>query len=389
MTDKELMKSNLYNKRSVMFPSLVIQKDHKKMEERLKATKHQLKSFIMQNLDPILILDKDDKLVTVNHAFESTFGWSAKEVLGLNANDLPFIPEDRKFEVNRNRSYTILSENIEGYESVRQTKDGTILQVMLSTFPLKDEEDRISGRAAIIRDITDRKQAQELLIRTEKLSIAGELAAGIAHEIRNPVTTVKGFLQLLQNGAMEKEIYYDIMASEIARIELILSELLMLAKPQAVHFERKNISLLIKDVVTLLDAQAHMNNVQIITEFDSDELFLKCEQNQLKQVCINFIKNAIEAMPNGGKLVIQVKNINKEELFIYFIDQGSGIPNHILSKLGQPFYTTKEKGTGLGFMISKRIIENHKGSVAISSVENKGTTIVVRLPKEGAGLISL
>jgi two-component system, sporulation sensor kinase A len=94
-------------------------------------------------------------------------------------------------------------------------------------------------------------------------------------------------------------------------------------------------------------------------------------------------------MPNGGKLVIQVKNINKEELFIYFIDQGSGIPNHILSKLGQPFYTTYEKGTGLGFMISKRIIENHKGSVAISSMEYKGTTIVVRLPKEGARLISL
>jgi PAS domain S-box-containing protein len=380
MTDKELVKSNLYKKSSMTYPSLSLQENHKKIENQLKATQDQLKSFIMQNLDPIIIHDMDDKVIAVNPAFEKTFGWSAQEVLGLHAVDLPVIPDDRKFEVNRNISFTHLGDKIIGYETLRKTKDGRSLNIMLSGFPLLNENQKLNGRAVIIRDITDKKQAQELLIRTEKLSIAGELAAGIAHEIRNPVTSVKGFLQLLQSGSEDTSAYYEIMASEIQRIELILNELLMLAKPQAIQFERVNISFLIKDVATLLDAQANLNNVQIITEIESDEIYLNCEKNQIKQVCINFIKNAIEAMENGGKLIIQTENINNESFLIRFMDEGCGIPEHLLSKLGLPFWTTKEKGTGLGFMVSKKIIENHNGTVSISSVENKGTTIEVCLP---------
>jgi PAS domain S-box-containing protein len=380
MTDSELVKSNLYKKRDVIFPTLSVQEEHKRIEGKLKATKLQLESFIMQNLDPVLIFNNDERLITVNHAFERTFGWSANEVLGLNAHTLPFIPDDRKFEVNRNRGFVESGESIEGYETIRKTKSDITLNVMLSCFPLRDEENKYNGWAVIIRDISDRKQAQELLIKSEKLSIAGELAAGIAHEIRNPITSIKGFLQLLQSGSIEKKTYYNIISSEIDRIELILSELLMLAKPQSIKFKSKNISLLIKNVIALLEGHANMKNVQILTKFDSDETFVNCEENQIKQVCINFIKNAIEAMPNGGELLIQIKSINKEKLLICFIDQGCGIPKDLLSKLGQPFYTTKEKGTGLGFMVSKKIIENHKGSVAIASEENKGTTIEITLP---------
>jgi PAS domain S-box-containing protein len=380
MTDYQLVKSTLYKKRRVNFPSLSDQTEHKKVVEQLRATKHQLNSFIMHNLDPILILDMEDKVVSVNQAFERTFGWSSDEVLGLHANDIPYIPDDRKFEINRNRSFVLLGENLEGYESIRKTKDGAIVHVMVSCFPLWEKKDKIAGWAVMIRDITERKQAQEALIRTEKLSIAGELAASIAHEIRNPITTVKGFLQLLQSGTKEKWNYYDLMASEINRIELILSELLMLAKPQVAIFQPKNISLLIHDVVSLLVPQANMNNVSISTEFDSDEIIINCEENQLKQAFINFIKNAIDSMPTGGKLTIQLDSSNKAVLLIRIIDQGYGIPEHILPKLGQPFYTTKEKGTGLGFMVSKKIIENHLGSIAIWSKENKGTTIEVKIP---------
>jgi two-component system sporulation sensor kinase A len=123
-----------------------------------------------------------------------------------------------------------------------------------------------------------------------------------------------------------------------------------------------------------------MNNVFIITELDSDEVMVNCEENQLKQAFINFIKNAIDSMLKGGKLVIQMKSTNQAEIVIRFIDQGSGIPDYILHKLGQPFYTTKEKGTGLGFMVSKKIIENHQGSITIYSEENKGTTIELKIP---------
>ncbi|KQU17343.1 hypothetical protein ASG65_26685 [Bacillus sp. Leaf13] len=380
MTDTELVKSNLYKKKTSIFPSLSKQIGHKKITGQLKVTKHQLNSFIMHNLDPILIFGLDDKVIKVNHSFERTFGFSASEVLGLSAFDVPIIPDDRTFEVTRNRSYVMVGENIDEYESIRKTKDGKILNVMMSCFPLWEEENKVNGMAVIYKDFTERKHSQELLIKAEKLSIAGELAASIAHEIRNPLTTIKGFLQLVLPEIEEKKYYYDIMASEIDRIEEILSELLILAKPQVVYFQEKKISLLIKEVVALMIPQANMNNVLIKTEFDSEEVVVKCEYNSLKQAFINFMKNSIEAMPKGGELVIQMENINKDGILIRFIDQGCGIPNHILSKVGQPFYTTKEKGTGLGFMVSKKIIENHKGSISISSQENKGTSIEVKLP---------
>jgi PAS domain S-box-containing protein len=387
MTDTELMKSNLYKKKEVISPFKFGQDVNRRIEGELKATRHQLQSFIIQNLDPILIFDKEDKLVTINKAFERTFGWSSDEVLGLVANTVPIVPEDRLFEVTRNRCFTVIGKDIEGYETVRITKDGIYLDVMLSGFSLLDKEDQFNGWAVIIRDITDNKRAQDLLIKTEKLSIAGELAAGIAHEIRNPITSVKGFLQLLQSGDFEnKQDYYNIITSEIDRIELILTELLMLSKPQAIHFEIKNIQNLIVDVMTLLDGQANMNNVQIKTQFELDMVMVRCEENQLKQVWINIIKNAIEAMPKGGELLIKTQSID-DNLVISFIDQGIGIPDAIISKLGQPFYTTKEKGTGLGYMVSKKIIENHNGSITISSEENKGTIIEVSLPKHRDGSV--
>ncbi|WP_342743326.1 histidine kinase dimerization/phospho-acceptor domain-containing protein [Metabacillus halosaccharovorans] len=184
----------------------------------------------------MVIYDIHDRVVSINDAFVSTFGFTSNEVIGLNVTELPIIPEERTFEANLSRSYAILGEKIKGYETIRKTKDNRTLSIILSSFPLLNEDSTPNGWAVIYKDITDKKEAQELLIKSEKLSIAGELAAGIAHEIRNPITTIKGFLQLLQATGNEKQTYYDIMKSEIDRIELILSELLMLAKPQAVHF---------------------------------------------------------------------------------------------------------------------------------------------------------
>ncbi|MFC4100792.1 ATP-binding protein [Paenibacillus xanthanilyticus] len=394
LTDQALVVSPLYAKDAPFFPlsapfRMESQRTEqesamrKKTEDQLRATQSQLESFITRNLDPVIILNQDEKVIRVNQAFERLFGWTNEEVMGLKAAVLPIIPLDRRYEVPRNKHVNMTGRNVEGYESLRYRKDGTSVNVMISSFPLLDEDDNPNGRAVIVRDITERMQAQELLIRTEKLSIAGELAAGIAHEIRNPVTAVKGFLHLLQSGGTSKQLYFDIMASEIQRIETILSELLMLAKPQAVHFQSRNIAALIRDVITLLDAQANLNNVRILTDFEDENLCLECEENQIKQVCINFIKNAIEAMPDGGELLIQLAQ-GEGMLHIRFVDQGGGIPEHVLARLGQPFYTTKEKGTGLGFMVSRKIIENHNGTVRVFSEERRGTTIEVSLPLESA-----
>lgn len=379
MTDSEFVKSELYYKKNDVFPSFSIQRNQTMLEGELMATKDHLKSFIMQNLDPVLILDNSDKILTVNNAFVETFGYSVDEILGSSVEELPIIPNEYKFEVKKNSVLAQTGNIVDWYETERYTKDGRLIQVILSSFPLIDKESNVNGRAVIIRDITERKQARELLIKSEKLSIVGELAAGIAHEIRNPITSIQGFLQLMQSSNTANQRYFDIIFSEINRIELILSELLMLAKPQAVHYAPKNVRVLMKDVITLLEPQAILKNVQIKTDFPNDTIMIVCEENQLKQVFINFIKNAIEAMNQGGEITLRMKKLNGK-LLIQFIDQGCGIPIELISKLGQPFYTTKEKGTGLGFMVSKKIIENHQGTITIKSELNKGTTIDVLLP---------
>ncbi|MBS4174905.1 PAS domain S-box protein [Bacillus sp. FJAT-49736] len=234
-------------------------------------------------------------------------------------------------------------------------------------------------RHIIFRDITERKQTQELLLNSEKLSVAGQLAAGIAHEVRNPLTAIKGFLQLLQSEPLTHSNYFDIIGSEIDRIELILSELLVLAKPQDLKFEMKKLVVIIEHVKALIDTHAIMKNIVINTYYECEELMIKCDENQLKQVFINLLKNSIEAMPDGGTVTIEMKKHGPDKVKMLFKDTGNGIPEHLLKKIGQPFFTTKENGTGLGFMISKQIIENHQGTIHIWS-DSKGTIIEVILP---------
>lgn len=395
MTDLKFSKSSLYEycSKQTILPSFTAYKnilekldnfkmERKKVKEQLKASKTQLDSFIMHNLDPILMFNKEGQLITVNQAFEETFGWTSDELIGLNMLDFHTVPNNKLSEVQGNIQTLKKKKDISGYETQRIRKDGTLLDVMWSSFPIRDEKDQLDGWAVIIKDITEIKKSEQIVLQSEKLSTAGQLAASIAHEIRNPVTTVKGFLQLLQSDVKNTQHYYNIMQSEIDRIELILSEMLTLAKPQAVKIINQDIRNIVSSAIDLNEPQAILYNVQIKSEIVSEPLYIKCEENQIKQVCVNVIKNAIEAMQNqGGTLTITVSGTKNDPILLQFQDQGAGIPPHVLKQLGQPFYTTKEKGTGLGYMISKKIIEDHQGNINISSTVGKGTHVKIYLPK--------
>jgi len=137
---------------------------------------------------------------------------------------------------------------------------------------------------------------------------------------------------------------------------------------------------ILKNVLSLLDSQAILNNIQIHTRISENLPLITCEENQLKQVFINLCKNAIEAMPNGGHLRVEAEELDKGEVRIRIIDTGGGIDPEQIPRLGEPFYTTKEKGTGLGLMVSRRIIQEHGGQIVISSEPGKGTTVDVILP---------
>ncbi|KRF43676.1 ATP-binding protein [Paenibacillus sp. Soil787] len=236
------------------------------------------------------------------------------------------------------------------------------------------------GRAVIqsvIRDISARKRNDEFLKRTDKLSAIGQLAAGVAHEIRNPLTALKGFTQLMISKYNEP--YCAIMLEELDRINLIVNEFMLLSKPQIANMKQNNLKILIDNVIFLLEAQAIINNVQINYELEENIPPIFCDENQLKQVFINIMKNAIEAMPDGGNLIIQ-SQVSSEKVLLRFIDQGDGIPQEQILKLGQPFFTTKEKGTGLGLMVCYNIIEAHKGTMFIESEQGRGTTVNITFP---------
>ena len=239
---------------------------------------------------------------------------------------------------------------------------------------------RKEAMQVIIRDITERKQAEALMLQSEKLTVAGQLAAGIAHEIRNPLTAIKGFFKLLEREMEEKKEYFHIIESELSRIELILSELLLLAKPHQVYVHPVSVHSLLKDVTTLLETQAIMNNVWFDLKLKANSPTIKCDENQMKQVFINLIKNGIEAMPSGGTIYIDTE-ASGDEVVVTLRDEGTGISEDIIKRLGEPFFTTKTTGTSLGLMITFNIIKNHHGTVNVTSEVNEGTQIEVRFQK--------
>lgn len=237
------------------------------------------------------------------------------------------------------------------------------------------------GYSLVIRDITEFKENEKRLHHSEQLSVIGELAAGIAHEIRNPLTSLMGFLQLIGTDQNTDKKYKRIMVSELERINLIVNELLLLAKPKEYEFEPKNLVSLLKTVVTIANTQAILYNIEIVTKFPPDmkDVMVNCEENKLKQVFLNLLRNGIEAMKAEGQIIIEMAK-RGEMVVISFIDHGEGIPEEVLHNLGKRFYTTKDDGTGLGLMISMNIIREHQGDIAIQSKKDEGTRIDVSLP---------
>jgi len=272
-------------------------------------------------------------------------------------------------------------------EEIVNAPDGTLKVFDVTKVPVFHQNGARKGLTVMGRDITEKKKTEEFLRRSDKIAAVGQLASGIAHEIRNPLAAIKWTVQLLnadrEDEPSKKSV--DLVLSELDRIDSIVSEFLMLAKPHHVTFLEKDLRSLLQLTVTLMNVQAHRHKVQISLDVADDVPKVRCDENQLKQVFINFIKNAIEAMPHGGELRIVVRR-ELEGVQIRFIDQGEGIPEEILAKLGEPFYTTKDKGTGLGLMVSHKIVQDHHGTLIIKSKVREGTEIEVVLPAYDAEL---
>jgi PAS domain S-box-containing protein len=246
--------------------------------------------------------------------------------------------------------------------------------------PLFNDDGSRKGLVVIGREITALKETERKLRQSEKMSVLGELAAGIAHEIRNPLTTIKGFLQMGKEKTIKLDQHIDVLVDEIDRINNIVNELLVIANPTDVIFSNHNINTVVKDVVEMLSIEASLNNIQL-NVIDKDQFNTYCNESKLKQVFINIVKNALEAISTEGEVTITIADKNEDYFSIIFEDNGCGIAENHLKHIGEPFYSVKENGTGLGMTVCLSIIETHKGSIHITSQVNSGTSVEVLLPK--------
>ncbi|PWW02766.1 two-component system sporulation sensor kinase A [Paenibacillus cellulosilyticus] len=351
--------------------------EQKKKEEEFKKIEELHNLIAEHSQDAIIRLTPDAMVTYVSPAIRNQIGYEPDELIGRYVYDF-WHPEDLKCAW-LSQDNTDPSDSRIFVNRLRH-KNGHYIWHEAHSKKIRNAAGEIQHVISMGRDITERIQSEELIRRSEKLSLVGELAAGIAHEIRNPLTSLRGFMQLYMKEDIDgtKKLRNDVMLSEIDRINEIVSELLVLAKPSNEGSELRDLVQLLNHVTRLFEGQANLYNVQIMTEFDANLPLIQC-QSSINQVFINVLKNAIESMPKGGDLIIQAKKLN-DNLYIRIKDAGNGIPQEEMDKIGNPFFTTKETGTGLGLMVSMRIIQNHKGTMRIESEVGKGTTVEVILP---------
>jgi two-component system sporulation sensor kinase A len=351
--------------------------EQKQMQRSLEESVDRYTSLERYNPDSVISLSLDGTIMSVNPATEQILGYTAAHLTGKHFSEA--IDEESIPVAWNTFQQDIIEGRLSSMELRARHQSGYPVDILVTPAPIYIA-DNIVGSYVIAKDITEQKRKDELLMKSEKLSVAGQLAAGVAHEIRNPLTAIKGFVQLMGSSEAYMPKYFPIVKEELERIELIIKELLMLAKPQAIQMKRTDLTTLIEDVVLLVEAQAILQNIEVRLTLAGHRCFIQCDANQIKQVFINFLKNAIEAMPQGGVIEVALEISSEEEPVIRIQDQGYGISEEQLRMIGEPFYSTKEEGTGLGMLVSYKIIENHSGRIRISSEVGVGTTIIVTFP---------
>ncbi|WJH34372.1 PAS domain S-box protein [Paenibacillus aurantius] len=350
-------------------------------KQREQSLKESLRlNYKMIKLLPAAILVHDEAGI-INYANDAAVkmmgAGSREELTGRPILELVH-PDYRKLMEERFLTVSNGQEPLEFIEHKVSRLDGEVLDVESSCIYIYKNCRPVIQ--LVMHDITEKKRTEEMVRKSEKLAVVGQLAAGLAHEIRNPLTALKGFTQLLKSRNAVHHEFYEIMLAELDRIHFIINEFMVVAKPQAMRCQPNNVRHVLQSILKLLEPQAILNNIDVQTEFKSLCSLVDCDENQLKQVFVNVIKNAMDSMPSGGKLLVELEELPEGKLSIRFTDQGCGIPEEGISRLGEPFYTTKENGTGLGLMVSIKIVESLHGEFRAASRVNRGTTIEIILP---------
>ncbi|MFX3623516.1 MAG: PAS domain S-box protein [Ectobacillus sp.] len=359
--------------------------DRKMTEKHLKATLKELSDikFALDQSSIVAFTDAKGVITNVNDKFCEISGYSREELIGRTHSILNSRYHSKEFFQEMWK--TIGQGKVWRGEIRNKAKDGSFYWVDTTIVPFVNDHGKPYQYLAIRNDITERKKTEEMLRRQDKLAAVGQMAAGIAHEIRNPLTSMKGYAEFLQLDETDEERkeYLDIILDEVDRVNSIVEDFLVLSKPKVVQLKEQNIVPVMTNILALLEFEARKKNVRLHFACEDEIIQVECDEDRLKQVFLNLIKNGIEAMPSGGDIFVRME-VKDRNVQISIQDTGVGIPEEKLKKIGEPFYTTKKNGNGLGLMVSFKIIESHNGKVYIESELNKGTTFNIILPAKTA-----
>lgn len=358
--------------------------ERKRIEQQRDDALSELQAFLEHNTDAVILFDTTGCITTMNTQFENLFGVQRDEWIGHFWTEASFTSQQDSRTAELVLDSILHGYTISDYRTVITTFQQQMLHVSISAFPLRDDNDKEIGYAVTWRDISYEKETEAYLLRSEKLAAIGELAAGVAHEIRNPLTAVLGFLQLVSELARGKyQDYFDLMSSELNRISSIVSEMLILAKPQADSYERIRLPEILQDTANLLTSEALKYNCELTSNLDISPVHLTVKGNasRLKQLFINLIRNAIDAVKDSSNKTIEIYCcVQQDNVLVQIKDTGCGMSQEQLQRLIEPFYTTKEHGTGLGLHICQKIVDEHAGRLWFETSLDVGTTASILLP---------
>ncbi|MEJ2058774.1 MAG: ATP-binding protein, partial [Desulfofustis sp.] len=262
------------------------------------------------------------------------------------------------------------------------SKDGSEKRLRFTKRHIDDEAQQYAGLMLLVQDLSQIRQLEDQLERVERDAVIGRMAAGVAHELRNPLSSIKGLVLLLKSRLKDDdqaEQTAELMIDQVERLNRSISELLDYARPAISNRTKFAVDDLIAKAVMLVRSDADSGAISIVENYRCGEYRAEGDQDKITQVILNICLNAIQAMEHGGKLDIST-SCSARGVEVVISDNGCGIASDIREKVFEPYFTTKHDGTGLGLALSARIIADHNGSISITSTENSGTRVVLRLP---------
>ena len=346
-------------------------------------------NIVESSLNPIQITDLSGKMIYVNPAFVKSSGYKKEELIGKNPRIFGSGKMPRKFWDKMWQ--TISSGKVWFGEIEDRRKNGEPFYTQLLISPFFDGDQKVTGYFGIHRDLSEKRTLEKQLIHTQKMESIGTLAAGIAHEVGNPLASISALVQVAQRSTDEPFIKekLDLVKSQVTRISKIIRDLVDFSRPSDFELQRVNINECLKEAIEITKVGTKAKDIEFNVKLSDDLPNLPLVADQLEQVFVNILLNAVDAlneMDNDQK----IKSISiessyfDEEVIITFTDSGSGITEENMNKIFEPFFTTKSqgKGTGLGLWVSYGIIKSFQGNIEVSSNSEIGTTFTIKLPIE-------